>query len=119
MLVAFILLITSPANANRGEKEIARWLPQYVDFTMFDKLFITTQWLLHFVANSLRYIFIFLWGCLGITFLKRKQKALFIICIIFIIISILPLFGADFLTDLGLNHLDMTKKLKTLLSLKI
>lgn len=112
MLAAFVLLVASPANANRGEKEILRWLPEYAGFTFWDKLFITVQWLLHFTANSLRYIFIFLWGCLGINFLKEKRKIAFIICIILIVVAILPLLGADCLTNLGLNELDMTKKVE-------
>ncbi len=111
MLAAFILLIMSPANANRGDKEILRWLPEYAQFTFFDKLFTTSQWLLHSVANSLKYVFVLIWVWLAVNFHKDNKKILSVICVLMILVSLLSVAGINAITDLGLNNIDMTKKI--------
>ena len=106
MLAGLLWLVFSPVSGSRTEKEIARWLPEYASMSFAQHLFITVQWLLHAVANNLRYVFILLAVCLGIGYSNTKKRILSVLSLALAAVTFLSRFG---LTDVGLNDLDMTK----------
>ena len=111
IIIAVIVLMISPFTQDRTGREL-RWLPEYATMSFFQKFFITVQWLIHSFTHSLRFVLIFLWINLAISFIKKKKIVLAIIPAVFSLIAIIPTFFAKFLIDVGLNELDMTKKVE-------
>lgn len=106
-----VLLITAPFTDNRAEREIARWLPDYLFLNIPQKLFITVQWIAHSVSHGLKWIFVAIWLYALTVFIKRKQHVFTVISSILIIVCIGSLFFNQ-INNVGLDSLDMTKKVE-------
>ncbi len=110
-LFATVLLIAAPLTSNRTEREVLRWLPDYLILTAPQKLFITLQWIAHSVSHGLKWIFTAIWVYALTVFIKRKQVLHTIVTVILIIVSVCSSFFSV-LSDVGLDKLDMTKKVE-------
>ncbi len=108
--IAFLLLLLSPANAARAAKEVDRWLPDYAQLHFEGKVFITLQWVAHSISHGLKWVFTLLWAAMAMLFIQKKKWIWAVLGCVFSVISVLSV-GIDAVTDVGLNNIDMSKKI--------
>lgn len=108
-VAAFALLLMSPANEARADKEAGRWLPDYVRLNLAQKLFLGLQWIAHSLSHSLKWIYALMWAGIAVVGAKNKHYIRMAVGALFV-----ALCGASLvfkqLTDVGLDGLDMTEK---------
>lgn len=114
-LGAFITLFLAPGNAIRVAEETLAWMPQYAALTTGEHLFITLQWLLSSFANESKLFLCGLWiaGIFLLFFKQDRRKSDFIMgmaAAVFTAASLLPYIGITFLSDFGINLIDITER---------
>lgn len=90
--IFILLFLTAPGNRVRLEQEIARLLPVFSQFTLFDKLQLGLGYGLEVLSKHMLFMFICMFICSAIIFIIKKERINLITSIIGIVITGLTLF---------------------------
>lgn len=115
-MAAFVILFLAPGNDVRVASEIATWMPGYEELSFGSHLFMTAQWLLSSFANESKAFFIGIWMA-AILLLEGSRhdnpkkyvsdRFYQVAAGIFSVAALLPYFGIDILSEMGIGQIDI------------
>lgn len=111
---SFSLLLFAPGNALRVEAETVRWLPEFQNLALGNRLFMTAQWILSSFANESKAFFIAIWVA-GILLLKKENGKFYAVLVaLFVLVAILPYAGIHAFSEMGIGYIDIEQCLTEL-----
>ncbi len=114
-LLCYAVLFAAPGNALRVASETGTWMPEFAGMPVGEHLFITAHWLISSFANENRILLAGVW-IVGIALLLERNRrgvadwALIGCGCAGIFSALLPGFGIGFLSDMGMQYIDITKR---------
>lgn len=106
MIVSLILVLASPGTDARTQSEIENWMPQYHTMSVGNHIFITVQWMLSSFANEGKILFCVIWIFAALLLLQKKERKgriLAVFAAVAALISLFPLMGITFFSEMGMG----------------